>query len=683
MSPIDFDDIFTSDRDESLSVRTLDRGAWEVTRKLEPSLPREPGYVVGEPKRLKRWLSIERLMAYWMEPKHGRGQLDVNRDSFMLGLEREDARYVVALPLSGTSDDCNAYVRADNAQVVLHGRNEGSSAGQIRLVVTVSSDLQNAIDSAFQHAKSHFTIGTSSSNAYWNDGLYWCSWNAFYDKVTEDDILHALKSIADLGIQLDGAIIDDGWQDVDDQRRLRSFRPNQKFPHGLKWLVEQIKSRHPSIQHVGVWHALMGYWNGIAPDSAIARAYKTTSCPNDIWLCTEGVDQPRALLCVDDVDIHRFYDDFYRFLASQDISTTKADAQAAIDQFDKTSPHHRRLWRPYQDALEAASAKYMDSRVIYCMSHVNNAFFHSLLGPGRFNRAPVLLRNSDDFFPDRPDSHSWHIHVNVMNNLYTTRLYCVPDWDMFETGHEHGALHAAGRAISGGPVLITDGIGKTNLKLIEKLTSKHPMTGNLKVLRFQSGAWPLRPFQGFGEAQLTHIVNERAHIFTDVIFNLHETALLQHFSSTDLGLDGDYAFWQESSGDVRLDAISDNKLFSLDLKPREFDRIVAAPLRQLSHWQVATFGLLDKYAGGAAVAVIGSTEALSIELDYFGLLGLLIAGQRDVSVDISIKGRRLPKGAVKSRDLAFGVLLEIDVPGAWAVLGLDGRPPYEILVRLS
>ena len=31
-----------------------------------------------------------------------------------------------------------------------------------------------------------------------------------------------------------------------------------------------------------------------------------------------------------------------------------------------------------------------------------------------------------------------------------------PDWDMFQSGHRMGALHAAGRAVSGGPVYVSD-----------------------------------------------------------------------------------------------------------------------------------------------------------------------------------------------------------------------------------
>lgn len=47
------------------------------------------------------------------------------------------------------------------------------------------------------------------------------------------------------------------------------------FPQGLKHTVNLIREKHPSIQHIAVWHAILGYWGGISPDGKIAKTYKT------------------------------------------------------------------------------------------------------------------------------------------------------------------------------------------------------------------------------------------------------------------------------------------------------------------------------------------------------------------------------------------------------------------------
>ncbi|MCQ6463597.1 hypothetical protein NPN16_24840, partial [Vibrio parahaemolyticus] len=75
-----------------------------------------------------------------------------------------------------------------------------------------------------------------------------------------------------------------------------------------------------------------------------------------------------------------------------------------------------------------------------CMSQFPQALFHALLPQ---IRPPVTARNSDDYFPDAPSSHRWHVWVNAHNAVLTQYLNVVPDWDMFQTVHEFADYHAA------------------------------------------------------------------------------------------------------------------------------------------------------------------------------------------------------------------------------------------------
>ncbi|CAG8723045.1 4503_t:CDS:2, partial [Scutellospora calospora] len=63
-----------------------------------------------------------------------------------------------------------------------------------------------------------------------------------------------------------------------------------------------------------------------------------------------------------------------------------------------------------------------------------------------------LFRNSDDYFPNIDESHTWHIYVNSINSLWTSTMFSILDWDMFQSHHRFGEYHAAARAISGGPL---------------------------------------------------------------------------------------------------------------------------------------------------------------------------------------------------------------------------------------
>ncbi|GIJ50410.1 alpha-galactosidase [Virgisporangium aliadipatigenens] len=64
-------------------------------------------------------------------------------------------------------------------------------------------------------------------------GNVWCSWYAYYENITEE-VLY--KDIADLsGLPFDVVQVDDGWAE-----RVGDWRPNAKFPSGMRALAERI-----------------------------------------------------------------------------------------------------------------------------------------------------------------------------------------------------------------------------------------------------------------------------------------------------------------------------------------------------------------------------------------------------------------------------------------------------------
>lgn len=110
------------------------------------------------------------------------------------------------------------------------------------------------------------------------------------------------------------------------RRGMTDFEANEEgFPQGLRHCISEIREKHPNIQHIGVWHALvsllyssptvfmltvdkMGYWGGISPTGKIAKEYKTRQ--------VRKKDGPMGgtMTVVDADDVQRFYEDFYRYL---------------------------------------------------------------------------------------------------------------------------------------------------------------------------------------------------------------------------------------------------------------------------------------------------------------------------------------------------------------------------------
>ncbi|KAI9870882.1 MAG: hypothetical protein M1823_008612, partial [Watsoniomyces obsoletus] len=93
-----------------------------------------------------------------------------------------------------------------------------------------------------------------------------------------------------------------------------------------------------------------------------------------------------------------------------------------------------------------------------------------------------MLRNSDDFFPDIPESHPWHVFCNAHNALFVQHLNALPDWDMFQTSHAYSGFHAAARCLSGGPIYVTDTPGAHDADLIHQMSATNSR-GETVILR--------------------------------------------------------------------------------------------------------------------------------------------------------------------------------------------------------
>jgi hypothetical protein len=131
------------------------------------------------------------------------------------------------------------------------------------------------------------------------DYFGWCTWDSFYTDLSEEKVLHGLDSFTSTGVTPRFMILDDGWQstDVDDKingdqwgGRLHSFGANFKFSPGynaslsdkqkvgessgtprgyekedysLSAMIKKAKIQN-KIKYFFVWHALSGYWSGVA-----------------------------------------------------------------------------------------------------------------------------------------------------------------------------------------------------------------------------------------------------------------------------------------------------------------------------------------------------------------------------------------------------------------------------------
>ncbi|KAK9104393.1 hypothetical protein Scep_021237 [Stephania cephalantha] len=105
-----------------------------------------------------------------------------------------------------------------------------------------------------------------------------------------------------------------------------------------------------------------------------------------------------------------------------------------------------------------------------------------------------LGRVGDDFWSLEtqadPNGAYWlqgcHMVHCAYNSLWMGN-FIHPDWDMFMSVHPCAAFHAASRAISGGPIYVSDAVGKHDFELLKRL-----VLPDGSVLRCEGYALPTR-----------------------------------------------------------------------------------------------------------------------------------------------------------------------------------------------
>lgn len=422
------------------------------------------------------------------------------------------------------------------------------------------------------------------------------------------------------------------------QHSWKNFEADENaFPDGLKQTVSKIRDEHHNIQHIAVWHAILGYWGGIAPDGEIANTYKTSDV---VRVDSQRRDLPLGgkMKVVAKEDVPRFYDDFYRFLSSCGIDAVKTDAQFMLDQLSSASAR-KDLINTYQDAWTIASLRHFSIKAISCMSQSPQMLFHSQLPS---SRPAILVRNSDDFFPEIEDSHPWHIFCNAHNSLLTQHLNLLPDWDMFQTVHEYSGFHAAARCVSGGPIYITDEPGKHDVGLINQMSGMN-VRGQTVIFRPSVVGKSLDHYVGYEDEVLCKVgtYNGQAVTGTGIIgfFNTSRRPLSELIP---LGVFPGvveaqyYVVRAHTTGKISpvMQVVDPNALLGVDLSVRGYEILTAYPLRgfvgkgNTSTTWIANLGLLGKMTGAAAIVDNSITMqengkiVLDTNLKALGVLGM-------------------------------------------------------------
>ncbi len=411
-------------------------------------------------------LSRVQYNPFWSRPSFEK-DLSKLSDNIQNILIKQGDKYTAVLPLC--MHDYNAYISPsadkNTLRIKITKYYEGSKeiSGTFAIFAE-DTDPYNAVHKAYEYAVNKGYILTPlKENKKFPEiykGLGWCTWNAFYHDVTEKGIIAKLEEFKNKEIPIKWIIIDDGWSKVskkDDFKITSFFEDKTKFPNGLKGFITYIKE-HYGIRQVGIWHSLTGYWYGIEKDSSLYESQKS-----NLTKTNSGYIVPSAK------GAYEFFDVWHKYLKEQGVDFVKIDTQGNTTEFFKGRCDCVKYAVEIQKAADRSVVNNFGGNVVNCMG-LSNINIH--------NRPyTALIRSSDDFYPDKKGSFREHLEQNVYNAVFLGNLYYC-DFDMWWTNNDSTADSAALRAISGGPVYVSDKIGDTNAEWLKKMIDKN---GDLRL----------------------------------------------------------------------------------------------------------------------------------------------------------------------------------------------------------
>ncbi|MCF3650588.1 Sip1-related alpha-galactosidase [Synoicihabitans lomoniglobus] len=607
---------------------------------------------LGRIDGLKRFTSSARRGPFWVHPVNGTSTAEVKASTLWILAERGDGSFVVLVPLLDRR--ASFTLRSHEGGLVVVGESGDPavaiSHGAALFAATGDDPFALLAVAAEAVKQSHGQRPRPSAENLpdFMDLFGWCTWDAFYREVTPAKIRAGLAAFAAIGVEPRLLVLDDGWQSIRQtatgEERLISFEANEQFDHDLSAVVTTAKTEF-KVQQFFVWHALLGYWGGVCDDALPGYATRTVTRAFGPGVLAETPDandgQFGALVGVPSAEaVGRFYDDFHRCLRAQGIDGVKVDNQAALEAVSAGQGGRVALAQACRTALESAVARNFDGRMINCMSCTPEGLYLSRSG---------TMRTSDDFWPLRPETHGAHVYNNAQTALWFGEFMPV-DWDMFQSKHSFGSFHAAARAISGGPVYVSDQPGQHDATLLRKLVLSDGTVlradGPGRVTRDGLFVDPtvapalLKIFNTSRDCGVVGIFNAHAPVSSLESTNTDDTMAPFSFSGNvspeDVeGLSGDeFVEYTHRVGTIRR--VMRNSSAAITLAPGEWEIVSFAPVKN----GFAAIGLSDKLnSTGALVRVDRHTpKACAVTLRDGGAF---VAWSSRSPVEVSYDGRTL------------------------------------------
>lgn len=318
--------------------------------------------------------------------------------------------------------------------------------------------------------------------------LGWCSWDSMHIHVCHEGLVEKAQEFSDKNVPIKFAILDDMWANIPSFLNLKPDHTfdemvhymhrgkmecfegaPDRFPQGVKAAIDDIKAL--GIDNVGIWFPTTGYWKGFLPGGKDAQFLGSVLGETDEFVWMHAVDSPDETMLIvksDKESTEKFFDELCGRVKSWGGDFVKIDNQG----FHKCYRYRRAIGQSsanVQAGIDKAVTKHFNGAMINCMGMANECMF---------NRPDTAVsRCSDDFSPESREWFAKNILQCSYNSLLQGQMY-YNDWDMWWTDDEQAFKNSICRAISGGPIYVSDKIGRTNPEILKPLS-----LGNGRILR--------------------------------------------------------------------------------------------------------------------------------------------------------------------------------------------------------
>ena len=265
--------------------------------------------------------------------------------------------------------------------------------------------------------------------------LGWCSWEHYHFDIDETKMLNDLDGIEASGLPIRYVLIDDGHL-ANKNRQLTSFVPDkERFPNGWKNIISRKKE--DKIKWMGLWYNFCGYWIGISPENDFPEKIKETLYSyNGSMLPGKSKE-----------NIGTFYQYYIGTLKDYGFDFLKIDNQSFLLPLYMGNTEVIRQAKACNLALEEQTHN-QQVGLMNCMAQNILNIDHT--------QYSNLARVSIDYKKYDEDMAKSHLFQSYTNTLLQGQTVW-PDHDMFHSSDTIcGSLMARSKAISGGPVYLSD-----------------------------------------------------------------------------------------------------------------------------------------------------------------------------------------------------------------------------------